>query len=104
MHPTTPHRYYLFRMGMLDEAIRHFELACKYDKKNSFYITWLRFSYQLLGKPKKAIELFHQAVEFDPNYRYAIAALAACYRRIGDVKSIKNTSQRHRSYRLVILR
>ncbi len=71
-------------MGINQKSIIHFRKASKLNPQNALYHAWIGFLLQLQNKAAEALKYLGRAVLYNPRYRYGRAALAACYRRIGD--------------------
>lgn len=75
-------------MGRKDDAVAQLQLAIKHDPSNVTYHSLLGYIYtRYKGKLKyqqKAVKEFLECIQLDPSYRYPYAALAACYRRMGN--------------------
>lgn len=85
-------------MGKKNEAVMQFLLALKHDADNAFYHSLLGFVYTRYKErstyQRKAVKEFQECIRLDPHYRYPYAALAGCYRRMGNEEEFSKYSRK----------
>lgn len=78
----TAHQYYseyLAFLGRTEESLTHITRAQELDPNSLVINTELGFPYLCARQYDSALEKFHQALERDPNFPFAIYQTARCY-------------------------
>lgn len=74
---------YLYKRGMLGDAIRHLESSVKLDRRFGKGYFYLGFAFLLAKKYRNAARAFKMAYVYDNNYVEALYNLGAVYDSMG---------------------
>lgn len=80
-------------MGVLDEAIRHYQAAASM-KGNSTVMSNMGLCYQRTGKFKEAKDAYDKAIVLDPKNTYAMNNLAVLHFRCGEYETSLDLSKK----------
>ena len=66
------------------DEIKYLEKALELDKNDTIAKFYLAYQYKEIGEKERAIELYNEVIEQNPDYSWAYYNLAAIYAEMGD--------------------
>src|SRR5450432_66310 len=79
--------------GMKDESMADYKIAVEQDPENSLYHSLLAYMYMGEKLFNEAILELNESIRLNPGTRWSHAALAVCYKKLGNESSYKSLIQ-----------